>query len=108
MSQVQQKKDYTKERTIFTIKKGANSTMLKPGKGVKVFVDGAEVEFIETDFQGKKGQVLYINKVDDEIKRVEAALAEGKMKKETADNQLEFLTKQKGWGISSFVKAFIK
>lgn len=107
MSQVQ-KKDYSKERTIFTIKKGAKSTMLKPGKGVKVFVDGAEVEFIETEYQGNKGQVLYINKVDDEIARIEAALAEGKIKPETAEGQLEYLNKQKGWGISSFVKAFIK
>lgn len=98
------KKDYSKERTIFTIKKGANSTQLRPGKGVKITVDGQEVEYVETEYQGNKGQLLFINKVDDEIKRLES----NENQTESIQKQIEYLKKQKEYGVSSFVKGFLK
>jgi hypothetical protein len=104
----QPKKDWSKQRTLFTIKKGQNSTMLRPGKGVKIFVDGQEVEFVETEYNGKKGQTLYINKVDDEIARIEEMRDTEKMTADKAKEQLEYLNKQKEYGVSSFVKGFIK
>ena len=107
MSQVT-KKDYTKERTIFNLKKGPNSSSLHPAKGVKITVDGQEVEYIETEYNGNKGQKLYINRVDDEIARLEAAIADGKLSEEKGNKQLEYLNQQKEWGVLSYVKAFIK
>jgi hypothetical protein len=108
MSQV--KKDYSKQRNVFDIKKTAAATKQTIPDNVQIFVDGVEIEYeySENKQTGKKSKFLWINKIDDEIKRIEKALDEGKMKQETANSQLEYLKKKKGWGFSSFVKAFIK
>lgn len=81
---------------------------LKPAKGLKITLDGREVEFESAEYNGKTGEFLYVNKVDDEIQRVNDLVASGKMQQETAEKVLANLEKKREWGITSFVKAKLK
>ena len=94
--------------TIFEIKKGEKAVTVKPVKGLKMFLDGKEVVYETSEYQGKVGQFLYLNKVDDEINRINELAEEGKLKADTAQKILDGLERKKEWGISSFVKAEIK
>lgn len=95
--------------TILSIKKTAKGgATLKPAKGLKMFLDGKEVEFETAEYNGKSGEFLYVNRVDDEIQRVNALVDEGRLKEETANKILDSLEKQKEWGITSIIKARLK
>jgi hypothetical protein len=94
--------------TIFSFKKNKNSVTAKPAKGLKMFLDGKEVQFETSEYNGKTGVFLYVNKVEDEIAKVNSLAEEGKLKSETAEKILANLEQQKEWGIVSFIKAKLK
>ena len=81
---------------------------LKPVKGLQILLNGKEVAFETAEYNGKSGEFLYVNKVDDEIQRFKELSEAGKLPEETADKMIANLEKQKEWGITSFVKAKVK
>jgi hypothetical protein len=109
MSQQKQQTQTNSPVTILSIKKNQKGTVtVKPAKGLKMFLDGKEVQFETAEYNGKSGEFLYLNRVEDEINRINSLVEEGRMKEETANKILDSLNKQKEWGITSFVKAKLK
>lgn len=94
---------------IMSFKKSASGKVtLKPAKGLQILLNGKEVAFETSEYNGKTGEFLYVNKVDEEIQRFNELAESGKLPQETANKMIASLEKQKEWGITSFVKAKVK
>jgi len=90
------------KKEIFSFKKTANGgTQMKLGKGVKITVDGKEVD------AGESGN-LFLTKIEEKKNFLNGLVEDGKTTEEKVAKQIAYLDQKIEWGFSSIVEAKVK